>query len=135
MPAESPAERAVAAEARFFLTGANHRTASQELRDALFVEDRALPGFYERLRAVGVEEAMVLSTCDRVIVAAVADEPEAAARRIRRLLAEGAGISDERIEGAFLTWHGVDALEHLFAIAASLESQVVGEPEVLGQVR
>lgn len=122
-------------EARVFITGANHRTAGQELRDTLFVQDRALPAFYERLRAVGAGDSMVLCTCDRVMVAALADDADAVAARVRGLLAESAGISDARIEGAFLTLKGVDALQHLFAIAASLESQVVGEPEVLGQVK
>lgn len=140
MPADHPAETPASAphlaiETRFFVTGANHRTAGQELRDALFIEDKALPAFYQRLRAAGIDEAMVLCTCDRVMVAAVSDDPEVAARRIRGLLAEGAGIADARIEGIFLTLGGIEALQHLFAIAASLESQVVGEPEVLGQVR
>lgn len=138
--AESPAGPAQAAttgavETRFFVTSANHRTASQELRDLLFVEDAALPSFYARLKASGIDEAMVLCTCDRVLVAALSGSPQAAAGKIRRALAEGAGVGDERIEAAFLTLVGVDALHHLFAIAASLESQVVGEPEVLGQVR
>ncbi len=138
MPADRPADNPVTAaaiEARFFITGANHRTAGQELRDAMFIENKALSAFYERLKAVGIDEAMVLATCDRVMVAALSDDIEQAQRRIRTALAEGAGITDARIDGVFLTLTGSDALHHLFAIASSLESQVVGEPEVLGQVK
>ncbi len=126
---------AVPTEHQLVVTGVNHRTAGQELRDALFVEDRELPDLYARLRAQGAAEAVVLATCDRVEVVAVADAPEAAARRIQRLMAEGAGLLPGALEGAFFTLTGPDALVHLFAIAASLESQVVGEPEVLGQVK
>lgn len=122
-------------ERHFVVTGANHRTAGQELRDALFIEDRAMPGFYARLRDQGIAEVVALATCDRVEVAAVAEAPETAARRIQRVLAEGAGLAPASVEGMFFTLTGPDALNHLFAIAASLESQVVGEPEVLGQVK
>lgn len=123
---------------RFLVTGANHRTAGQELRDALFIEDRALAPFFDRLSGEGVGEALVLATCDRVEIAAMAPdgtEADAAARKIRRVLADTAGINDSRVEGAFFTLTGPQAARHLFAIAASLESQVVGEPEVLGQVK
>jgi len=122
---------------RLVVTGANHRTAGQELRDALFIEDRALGPFYDRLAAVGINAAMVLATCDRVEIAAMTgdgDDPEAAARRIRGVLSDNAGIADG-LEGAFFNLTGTEAAHHLFSIAASLESQVVGEPEVLGQVK
>ncbi len=120
---------------RFVMAGVSHRTAGQELRDALFVEDAALPAFHRRLAEAGIEEAVVLATCDRVEVAAIAAEPEAAATRIRRALGEGAGLAPEMLEGAVVARTGTAALAHLFRIAASLESQVVGEPEVLGQVK
>jgi glutamyl-tRNA reductase len=77
----------------------------------------------------------LLSTCDRVVVVGVSDEPDAAAAAIRRTLAETAGIPSHDIEGSFFIRTGTDAIGHLFAIAASLESQVVGEPEVLGQIK
>jgi glutamyl-tRNA reductase len=78
---------------------------------------------------------MVLATCDRVMVTGLAAEPEVAQRRVRAALAEAAGIADARLDNALFTLQGTDALDHLFAIASSLESQVVGEPEVLGQVK
>lgn len=137
MPNDIPKDTAFPVLDRLVVTGANHRTAGQELRDALFIEDSALAPFFDRLTAVGVKDAMILATCDRVEIAAMAvdgDEPEAAARRIRSTLAENAGIA-EGLEGAFFTLTGTAAAHHLFSIAASLESQVVGEPEVLGQVK
>lgn len=137
MPSNTPMIPSIPAflEGRFVITGANHRTAGQELRDALFIDDKALPGFYETLRSKGIDEAVVLATCDRVEIAVLADQPEAAARAVRTALATAAGVTDSRIEGAFFTLTGVAAFTHLFAIASSLESQVVGEPEVLGQVK
>jgi glutamyl-tRNA reductase len=134
MPADASSPPA-SIEVRIFVTGANHRTAGQELRDALFVDAKQLPSFYEHLHELGVDEAMVLATCDRVMVTGLAAEPEVAQRRVRTALAEAAGIADARLDNALFTLHGADALDHLFAIASSLESQVVGEPEVLGQVK
>jgi glutamyl-tRNA reductase len=134
MPADASSPPA-SIEVRIFVTGANHRTAGQELRDALFVDAKQLPGFYEHLRGLGVNEAMVLATCDRVMVTGLAPEPEYAQRRVRSALAEAAGLVDARVDNALFTLQGADALDHLFAIASSLESQVVGEPEVLGQVK
>jgi glutamyl-tRNA reductase len=121
--------------ARLVVTGANHRTAGQELRDALFVDGDALVAFHGRLGRAGIAEAVVLSTCDRVEVAALAADPAAAGRRIHEVLTEGAGIDRDRLAGALFTLTGEDALAHLFAVAASLESEVVGESEVLGQVK
>lgn len=137
MPTDAPKDAAFPVLDRLVVTGANHRTAGQELRDALFIEDRALAPFFDRLGSVGVRDAMILATCDRVEIAAMApagDDPESAARRIRDALAENAGIADG-LEGAFFTLTGSAAAHHLFSIASSLESQMVGEPEVLGQVK
>jgi glutamyl-tRNA reductase len=120
---------------RVIIAGVDHLTAGQGLRDRLFVEEAALPNFYRRLGEAGLGEGVLLSTCDRVVVVGVTDEPDAAAAAIRRTLAETAGIPSHDIEGSFFIRTGTEAIGHLFAIAASLESQVVGEPEVLGQIK
>lgn len=120
---------------RMIIAGVDHLSAGQGLRDRLFVEESALPDFYRRLGEAGLGEGVLLSTCDRVVVVGMSDTPEKAAAAIRRTLTESAGLPEQGIDGSFFVRTGTDALGHLFAIAASLESQVVGEPEVLGQVK
>ena len=64
------------------MVGANHRSSSMSLRDRLFIEEDHVPGFLEKMRHAGFEQAMLLSTCDRVEIQAVHDDPEAAAEAV-----------------------------------------------------
>jgi len=117
------------------VVGANHRSSSMSIRDRLFVEDAEVPGVLERLRDAGIGEAMVLSTCDRVEVQAVHADPETAARRIHDILAAHAELSPDDLDGQTYTLTGDEAVRQIFRVAASLDSLVVGEPQVLGQVK
>jgi len=117
------------------VSGMNHRTATQGLRDKLFLEGDELPMVLSDIRASGIGEAMVLSTCDRVEVVAVCDDPEATNRSLLDLLVARSGLSAASFEGQWYRAGGRDALGHLFAVTAALESQVIGEPQVLGQVK
>ncbi|MDX1575620.1 MAG: glutamyl-tRNA reductase [Kiloniellales bacterium] len=117
------------------VVGMNHRTAAQGVRDKLFLEADDVPGLLSDIRAAGIGEAMVLSTCDRVEVVAVCQDPEAADRSLVDLLAARSGLSAASFEGQWYRASGPEAAGHLFAVAAALESQVVGEPQVLGQVK
>ena len=113
--------------------GANHRSAPPDLREAMFVSRDETPAFYGLLKARGFSEAVLISTCDRVEVHAVHDEPAAGVGALRDMLAARAGIEpmDRRIYGL------VDraAMRQLLAVAASLDSLIVGEPQVLGQLK
>jgi len=115
--------------------GLNHRTAAQGLRDKLFLELDELPSLLSEVRGPGVAEALVLSTCDRVEVAAVCDDPEAAFEFLRDLLIARSGLPAASFEGQWYRARGREATGHLFAVTAALESQVIGEPQVLGQVK
>ncbi|MFQ5958005.1 MAG: glutamyl-tRNA reductase [Alphaproteobacteria bacterium] len=117
------------------LVGTNHRSASVALRDKLSVEEAEFGDVLSRLRAAGIGQALLLSTCDRVEVHAVAEDTGAAARAVTRVLAERAGIDAAEAAGGLYTLEGAEALRHLFAVAASLDSLVIGEPQVLGQVK
>lgn len=123
------------APADLFVVGANHRSSPVELRDRLFVEESDAASVYERLRAAGVEQAVILSTCDRVEVLGVAPDPGAAAERVLACLVERSGLAPAEVERAAYRHYGVDALRHVFSVAASLDSQVVGEAQILGQVK
>ncbi len=120
---------------RLLIAGANHRTSSMALRDRLFVEDTAIGSFVERLRTAGIDEAVVLSTCDRVEVQAACIDRKAGIRAVATALADHAGMPQEELAGElFDLWDG-EAVRHLFSVTSSLDSQVVGEPQVLGQVK
>jgi glutamyl-tRNA reductase len=115
--------------------GTDHRTGPLTLRDALFVDDAAQPAFLAGLRDEGLDQALALSTCDRVEVLAFAADAETTARTVTAALARRAGLAPDDIAPYFATHDDAAAVRHCFAVAASLESQVIGEPHVLGQVR
>ena len=118
-----------------FVVGATHRSSTLALRDRLFIDDAAAPDFYRRLADAGVTQAIMLSTCDRVEVQGVAQAPAAAIEAVRDILAARAGEDPAEIAPQLETLSGDEALRHIFAVAASLESQVIGESQVLGQVK
>jgi glutamyl-tRNA reductase len=117
------------------IVGANHKSSGLMLRDRLFVEDGAVPEFLGRLRQAGLTQALVLSTCDRVEVQAIDPGAGEAPDLIARALADHAEMAPGEIDGQLYTlWDDV-AVRHVFTVAASLDSQIVGEPQVLGQVK
>lgn len=121
--------------AQIVVAGVNHRSSSLALRDQLFVDDTAVPEFLERLRAAGLAQAMVLSTCDRVEVWAAAPDPRFAAATVAATLAERAGLQRGGLDSQLYTHLGREAVRHCFAVTASLDSLIIGEPHVLGQVK
>ena len=117
--------------------GVSHLTAPLDLRDRLFIEDDNAVAFLTELVASdAVSGAVALSTCDRVEIVAVGGKSETVCDAVRHALQTRLG--EERrgaFDDAYYTLTGEDAARHLFRVAASLESQVVGEPQVLGQVK
>ncbi|CAA7623460.1 glutamyl-tRNA reductase [Magnetospirillum sp. SS-4] len=120
---------------RLVLVGANHKTASLSLRDALFVDDAAAPAFLEGLKRAGLAEAMVLSTCDRVEIWTAAPDPDHAARLVGEALAVRAGLEAAALACHLYVLSGTEAVRHGFAVTAALDSLVIGEPHVAGQVK
>jgi glutamyl-tRNA reductase len=119
----------------FLVIGVNHRSGTAALREALYVEESRQPELLARLRAAGLSQAIFLSTCDRSEVQAVAGDPEAAASAVHGAFAGQAGVPEEEVAAQSYRLAGAEALRHVFAVAASLDSQVIGEPQVLGQVK
>ncbi len=117
------------------VSGMNHRTAAQGQRDKLFLEIDEQPALLSDIRAAGIGEAMILSTCDRVEVIAACEDPDAANRLLLDLLVARSGLPASTFEGQWYRAGGRDAAAHLFAVTSALESQVIGEPQVLGQVK
>ncbi len=121
--------------ARIFVAGVNHRSGSAFLRDRLFLDETRLPNFFARLAADGVGQALVLSTCDRVEVQGAHEDPESAGAIVRALFAATSGLAETEIADQLYLRVDDEAVRHIFAVAASLDSQVIGEPQVLGQVK
>jgi glutamyl-tRNA reductase len=123
------------APADLFVVGANHRSSSVALRDRLFVDDATLPAFFHAMREGGVRQAVVLSTCDRVEVQGAHGDPDAAFQLIAGWLAEHAGLPIHDVFAGLYLRRGSDAARQIFAVAASLDSMMIGETQVAGQVR
>lgn len=120
------------APARLGVVGANHRSSSAATRDALFVPEAEMRGFLAELRRAGLAQALLISTCDRVEVQFAAADVAAGRAAVLDAFARRLG----RDAGSETYAHeGEAALRHVFAVACSLDSQVVGEPQVLGQVK
>lgn len=121
--------------AELLVVGANHRSSSMALRDKLLIDDAAQRGFFARLKRAGISQAVLVSTCDRVEVVAMHDDPEDAVTRIRQILADHAGVDSDELDTETYAKDGGDAVRHLFAVTASLDSLVLGEPQLLGQIK
>lgn len=120
---------------RAFVIGVNHRTSGLSLRDRLFVEDADVPGFLGKLADAGLDDGMVLSTCDRIEVQGYHPEPDALLPALLRLFASHGAVTVEDLPDKFYLLQQAQAVAHIFAVAASLDSLVIGEPQVLGQMK
>ena len=123
------------ANVRHVVVGANHRSSAAATRDRLFVEPERIPALLERLRARGMTQAVLLSTCARVEVQGAHEDPAGAARLVRAMFAEISGLGEAEIGAETYMLEGEDAVRHMFRVAAALDSPVVGEPQVTGQVK
>lgn len=114
-----------------FLVGLSHKTAPVEWRERLALPAEAAVSLARRLHERGVTEAVALSTCNRVEIYAAGDA--AAPDVLRRALLDV--HQDARLAQCLYDHRGADAVRHLFRVAAGLDSLVVGESEILGQVK
>lgn len=122
---------------RVLLVGLSHRTARVELRERFAVDDPA-PLLGKLVAGEEIEEAFLLSTCNRTEALVATRRPEAARARLRALFARelgGAEVAPAELERALYEHDDGRAVQHLFRVAASLDSMVVGEPQILGQVK
>jgi glutamyl-tRNA reductase len=118
-----------------FMLGASHHTAPLAVREKLALDDGRTALLAERFRAAtGLREFTVLNTCNRVEIYAVADHAGAASRA-RAALSEVTGCTSAELDAIGRQLQNAEAIEHLFEVAAGLDSQIVGETEILGQVK
>ena len=117
------------------IIGANHRSSSLALRDALFVDDASQAEFLKALHSAGLSQVVALSTCDRVEILALHHDAYFVETVVTEAFAAKAGLSLEALSGQFYALADEAAVRHCFAVTASLDSLVIGEPHVLGQVK
>jgi glutamyl-tRNA reductase len=118
------------------LIGFNHRTAPVEVREKFSIPRGEIKIFLEKLAALsGVQEGLVLSTCNRLEVLFVSDAGADPILKVKNLLAEVGEMGLGELEPHFYLHRGSSAVRHLFRVASSLDSMVIGEPQILGQVK
>ena len=116
------------------VVGLSHRTAPLDIRERLaFPDDEISTDLQVSAALPGVGEAVIVSTCNRVEVYAGAADPPIAGPVLRRWLAERHGIDREELAPYLYEYSGDEGVRHLFRVASSLDSLVVGEPQILGQ--
>ncbi len=129
----------------FLVVGLNHRTAPVEVRELLALNKEQLP---EALRAMNTNGApgVILSTCNRSEFYTLdlpeassrnpsGEGPEAGADRVKKFLVERFGISLLDVDRYLYVYRGYDCIHHLFRVASSLDSMILGEEQIIGQVR
>ncbi len=116
--------------------GVSHRTAPVAVRERLAIVPDGMDAALGELTALPtVREAALLSTCNRVEIYAAVTDADAAARALSEALAHRAGVPVLELEAHLYERREVEAVHHLFRVASSLDSLVVGEPQILGQVK
>lgn len=121
--------------ANFLILGVNHRTGAQLLRERLQGDAGDVLRLLGRCREAGLAQAMGVATCDRCEIWCVTEDAAGAQAKLPLVLAEAAGVEAAEIQPRLHALTDDAALRYAFAVAASLESQIVGEPQVLGQVK
>jgi glutamyl-tRNA reductase len=119
---------------KLLLTGLSHKTAPVHMREKLAIAEGTLPQALQDLQRLGASEAVVLSTCNRVeFVVSSPDHVEPGAI-IDQFFREWKGATSP-FEGHIYRYEAREAIQHMFRVAASLDSMVVGEPQILGQLK
>jgi glutamyl-tRNA reductase len=116
--------------------GLSHKTAPVAIREKFALGEDALPQAAERARTVpGCRETFLVSTCNRVELYAACEDAAAAEEALGTVMAEVGGATPGLVRPHLYTHTGPLAVRHLFRVASSLDSLVVGEPQVLGQLK
>src|ERR1700730_6231774 len=118
---------------RYQLIGVNHNSAPLEVRERLAIPESRLPDSVRELTSrPGIEEGMILSTCNRVEVITHTSNGFA---DLRGFLHDPFHLTATELDSHLYEFREKDAVRHIFRVASSLDSMVVGEAQILGQVK
>jgi glutamyl-tRNA reductase len=116
--------------------GMNHETAPVELRECLAKDPAQADRALAMMRELScIKEGLFLSTCNRVEALVTTEQTEEAKRSVVAVLCRLGGIPSESLCFSLFTYEDRDAVRHVFRVASSLDSMVVGEPQILGQIK
>lgn len=138
VPGSIPALARVLQERRkmyIIAIGVSYRKTSLEVRERLAFDSSQLPSLFQRLKASGkIAGCVIISTCNRMEIYATSRDVDAALSEIRALLADESGIEIEQLQDYLYGITCEEAIIHLFRVASGLDSMILGEMEILGQV-
>ena len=118
------------------LVGLNHRTAPVELRERIAFPEEGLDRSMETLYNLSnLDEGLILSTCNRVEIYAATKDSEKGVEEIKDFIAQQHHLHVSEFEDTLYVLQGEESVKHLFRVASSLDSMVVGEPQILGQIK
>jgi glutamyl-tRNA reductase len=118
------------------VVGLSHKTAAVEIREKVAFAPTQMEKPLSAVVALpDITEAVIVSTCNRVEIYATTRDVAGGMARLKRFLADYHGIALETLESHLYSYHGEDATRHVFRVASSLDSMVVGEPQILGQIK
>jgi glutamyl-tRNA reductase len=116
--------------------GLNHKTAPVEVRERLAFASEDTPKVLQAMHQdTNVDEIALFSTCNRVEFLLATEDALKAVEAVKNFMAEFKNTPRHAFEQALYVYHGDDAVRHIFRVAASLDSMVVGEPQILGQIK
>lgn len=118
------------------VVGMNHHTAPIELREKIAISPSLLPSALKKLKSLRkVDEGLILSTCNRTEIYVVTQEGENTVQEIKEFVAHLNEVNSDLLAPHFYNYQNLDAIRHLFRVASSLDSMVVGEGQIAGQVK
>jgi glutamyl-tRNA reductase len=117
------------------LTGINHKTAPVEIREKFAFAAAEVEHAYNKLKHADVEGLVILNTCNRTELYATARDIEAGQKHLKSFLLSYSGLSAEEIEQYIYQPNCYSAIDHLFRVSSGLDSMILGETQVLGQVK
>jgi len=120
---------------KLLLAGVNHRTAPVQLRERLAYRADEIPSALLDIQTRGAKEALILSTCNRVELTAALDDDLGVEALIETLLSHRTGLTIDELLPHVYRFENSEAIRHLFRVASSLDSMIVGEPQILGQLK
>jgi glutamyl-tRNA reductase len=119
-----------------YLVGLNHKTAPVAVRECLaFTGPEAIHAMARLRQLTAIQEVILFSTCNRVEILYIGREGEDALDALKAFLSEYKKVPGKLFEESLYHYSGIEAVRHVFRVAASLDSMVVGEPQILGQIK
>ena len=124
------------AEVNLILVGVNHKTTPVEIREKLAFTKGKIEESVDRLfNFPDIIEHTILSTCNRVEIYARANCQDSAIKAIKQFICDFHEVSPVELEDHFYSYRNEEAVEHLFRVSSSLDSMILGEAQILGQVK